>query len=96
MKKKNLSLRSQDALLGGAFMLPWLIGLLVFTMFPLVYSIWLSMCEVEFSANGILTNFVGIRWYEEALTADANFVKDIASTLQTIIFSTPIDRKSVV
>lgn len=90
MKKKNLSLRSQDALLGGAFMLPWLIGLLVFTMFPLVYSIWLSMCEVEFSANGILTNFVGIRWYEEALTADANFVKDIASTLQSIIFSTPM------
>ena len=58
MKKKNLSLRSQDALLGGAFMLPWLIGLLVFTMFPLVYSIWLSMCEVEFSANGILTNLL--------------------------------------
>ena len=90
MKKKNLSLRTQDALLGGAFMLPWLIGLLVFTMFPLVYSIWLSMCEVEFSANGILTNFVGIRWYEEALTADAKFIKDMASTLQSIIFSTPM------
>lgn len=90
MKKKNLSLRTQDALLGGAFMLPWLIGLLVFTMFPLVYSIWLSMCQVEFSANGILTDFVGIRWYEEALTADAKFIKDMASTLQSIIFSTPM------
>lgn len=90
MKKKDLSLRTQETLLGGAFMLPWLIGVLVFTMFPLVYSIWLSMCQVEFSADGILTSFVGIRWYEEALTADANFIKDIASTLQSIIFSTPM------
>lgn len=90
MKKKDLSLRAQDTLLGGAFMLPWLIGVLVFTMFPLIYSIWLSLCEVEFSPDGIVTNFVGIRWYEEALTADANFIKDIASTLQSIIFSTPM------
>lgn len=90
MKKKNLSLRDQEAVLGGAFMLPWLIGVLVFTMFPLLYSIWLSLCEVEFSADGIVTNFIGTRWYEEALTADANFIKDIASTLQSIIFSTPM------
>lgn len=90
MKKKGLSLRAKDALLGGVFMSPWLIGLLLFTMFPLLYSIWLSLCQVEFSAEGILTSFVGIRWYKEALTADANFVKDITSTLQSIVFSTPM------
>jgi ABC-type sugar transport system permease subunit len=90
MKKNNLSLKTKDALLGGAFMLPWLIGLLVFTMFPLIYSIWLSLCQVEFSAEGIVTSFVGTRWYEEALTADAKFIKDMASTLQSIIFSTPM------
>ena len=90
MKKKSLSLREQDTLLGSIFMSPWLIGVLVFTMFPLLYSIWLSFCQVEFSAEGILTTFVGVRWYEEALTADAKFVKDIASTFQSIIFSTPM------
>lgn len=90
MKKKTLSLRAKDALLGGAFMSPWLIGVLVFTMFPLGYSIWLSFCQVEFSPEGILTSFVGTQWYKEALTADANFVKDMASTFQSIIFSTPM------
>ena len=34
MKKNKLSLRTKDALLGGAFMTPWLIGLLVFILFP--------------------------------------------------------------
>lgn len=90
MKKNKLSLRTKDALLGGAFMMPWLIGLLVFILFPLVYSIWLSLCQVEFSADGIVTSFVGIQWYREALTADANFIKDMASTLKSIVFSTPM------
>ena len=90
MKKVKLSLRNKDALTGGAFMLPWLIGLLLFTMFPLFYSIWLSLCQVEFSANGIVTSFVGMKWYKEALTADANFIKDMTSTLQSIIFSMPM------
>ena len=90
MKKNKLSLRTKDALLGVAFMMPWLIGLLAFILFPLFYSIWLSLCQVEFSADGIVTSFVGIQWYKEALTADANFIKDMVSTLQSIVFSTPM------
>lgn len=90
MKKKTLSLRTKDALLGSVFMTPWLIGLLVFVMFPLFYSIWLSLCQVEFSANGIVTSFVGVRWYKEALSADANFIKNMVSTLKFIVFSTPM------
>ena len=90
MKKKTLSLKTKDALLGSAFMSPWLIGVLIFTMFPLGYSIWLSFCQVKFSPEGILTSFVGAHWYKEALTADAGFVKDIASTFQSIIFSMPM------
>ena len=90
MKKRSLSLRAKDSLLGSAFMLPWLIGVLTFTLFPMIYSIWLSFCQVEFSPEGILTTFVGGRWYKEALTADAAFVKDMASTFQSIIFSTPM------
>ncbi len=90
MKNKKLSLRAQEAWLGGAFMSPWLVGVLVFTLFPLGYSIWLSFCQVEFSVEGILTSFVGTRWYKEALTADTNFVKSMASTFKSIAFSTPM------
>lgn len=90
MKKKTLSLGTKDALLGGVFMSPWLIGLLIFVMYPLVYSIWLSLCQVEFTADGIVTQFVGIQWYKEALTEDASFLKDMVSTLQFIVFSMPM------
>ena len=90
MKKKKLTLKRRDALIGTAFMLPWVIGLLVFTLYPLIYSIWLSLCQVEFSPKGIITSFVGIQWYKEALTADASFIEDILETLKSIVFTTPM------
>ncbi|MBO5200472.1 MAG: sugar ABC transporter permease [Clostridia bacterium] len=90
MQKSKLTLKTKDALTGGAFMLPWLIGLLVFTMYPFFYSIWLSLCQVEFTPNGIATTFVGFKWYAEAFTADANFIKNMTSTMESIIFSTPM------
>ena len=90
MKQPKMTFKRKDALIGTAFMAPWIIGLLAFTLFPLVYSIWLSLCQVEFSVNGIITEFVGVKWYKEALTADANFIKNIVSDLQAIVFSTPM------
>ena len=90
MKKGNLTLKKRDALIGLGFMLPWVVGLLAFTMYPLIYSIWLSLCQVEFSPTGIVTSFVGIQWYKEAITADASFIEDIVETLKSIVFTTPM------
>ena len=90
MKKTKITLRTRDAMLGMAFLLPWLIGLLIFTMFPLIYSVWLSLCQVEFGVNGISTSFVGMRWYKEAFTADANFIRYMLEAIKSIGFSTPI------
>ncbi len=90
MKQPKMTLKRKDALIGTAFMAPWIIGLLAFTLFPLIYSIWLSLCQVEFSVNGIVTEFVGIKWYKEVFTVDAGFIKNIVSDIQAIVFSTPM------
>lgn len=89
-KKLNLTLKTRDALVGFAFMLPWLSGLLLFTMFPYFYSLWLSFCQVEFSPEGLVTQFIGARWYIEAFTVDPYFIKDVLNTLKFIVFSTPM------
>ena len=90
MKKRNLTLKKRDALIGLGFMLPWVVGLLAFTMYPLIYSIWLSLCQVEFSPTGIVTSFVGMKWYKEAFVADAKFIEDMIATLKSIVFTTPM------
>ena len=71
-------------------MSPWLIGLLVFTVIPFVYSVWISLCTVEFGAEGISTSFVGFHWYKEIFTADAYFIEAMRDTLQFIVLFTPM------
>lgn len=93
MKRKNkrrLTLHARDAAAGTAFMLPWLVGLLVFTAVPILYSVWLSLCKLDFTSNGIKSTFVGTKWYAQAFTTDANFLPNILDTLRFIVLSTPM------
>ena len=48
-KKKNhqLSLHQRNALEGYLFLAPWLVGLALFTLFPVVYSEILSISDVQ-------------------------------------------------
>ena len=89
-KKHSVSLKTKSSLIGTLFMSPWLIGLLVFTVIPFVYSVWISLCTVEFGAEGISTSFVGFHWYKEIFTADAYFIEAMRDTLQFIVLFTPM------
>lgn len=74
---------------GLVFMVPWLLGICVFTAIPMLYSMWLSVCNVNFS-DGIQTQFIGGKWYVEALRADTNFIPRLLDTLKFIGFLTPM------
>ena len=89
-KKHSVSLKTKSSLIGTLFMSPWVIGLLVFTVIPFVYSVWISLCTVEFGAEGISTSFVGFHWYKEIFTADAYFIEAMRDTLQFIVLFTPM------
>lgn len=89
-KKHSVSLKTKSSLIGTLFMSPWLIGLLVFTVIPFVYSVWISLCTVKFGAEGISTSFVGFHWYKEIFTADAYFIEAMRDTLQFIVLFTPM------
>ena len=88
--KFKITLKTKEKLIGVMFMLPWILGLLIFSLYPLFYSIWLSLSDVEFSSAGISTDFVGIKWYKELFTEDPNFLTNMVATLKSIVFSAPM------
>ena len=88
--QSKMTLKTKEKLMGVMFMLPWILGLLIFSLYPLFYSIWLSFANVEFSSAGISTDFVGIKWYKELFTEDPNFITNIVDTLKSIVFSAPM------
>lgn len=89
-KKKGLTLKSRNSLLGYVFILPWIIGFLIFTAFPFIYSIKLSLSEVKITPEGIQTTWIGLSNYIKIITEDAQFPGVLGESVIAIIMSTPM------
>ncbi|MFB9275729.1 carbohydrate ABC transporter permease [Cohnella cellulosilytica] len=56
---------------------PWVIGFLVFTLGPMVYSLYLSFTDAKMGSGG---NFVGFKNYAAMFTNDDLFFKSLGNT----------------
>jgi len=85
MKKKT-----RRAITGYIFVMPWLIGFILLTIYPLFYSLFLSFQDVNFSVEGIKTTFVGFKHYNYAFRVDTQFPTLYVQSLIDIGLSVPL------
>ena len=90
-KKRRLSseARRQNKL-GYLFLLPWLIGFLTFTAVPLVYTVFLSLNNVNLSVRGWEMSFVGLENYIAALLRNVEFTPAIFGFITMEILYVPV------
>lgn len=69
----RLELSKKRGLWGFIFLLPWLLGFILFFMTPLVESISYSLNEVSVVPGGVSKSFVGLSNYQYAFTVDPYF-----------------------
>ena len=74
-------------LLGYAFLSPWLIGFLVFTLIPFVVSIYLSFTRYEVVSSPV---WVGTANYGEMFSRDPIFWKALVITLKYAAVAVPL------
>lgn len=94
-RKSKMSLTGRRAIFGYLFILPFVLGFLLFMVKPLVQSFIMSLSDVSVGANGFELTYAGLKNYERALTIDPNFnimlydeiSKMILNSFATIIFS---------
>lgn len=67
MNKKN------ENIMGYIFLGPWLIGFFVFTLFPLLYTFYLSFNDVKLTVSGWETTWIAIENYISALMSNILF-----------------------
>lgn len=72
--------------IGFFFILPWLIGLLVFTIFPMVAALFISM--TDWSVIGDF-EFIGLENFKEILQDDT-FYQTLWVTVRYAIFAVPL------
>ena len=62
--KIKVTRKRRDAFYGYMFISLWLIGLLIFTLYPMIYALYLSFFEAYYNLQtGITTTFVGFDNY---------------------------------
>ncbi len=82
-----LPLSTREAITGWLFALPWVIGFLVFTAGPMLYSLVVSFTEYNIIRA---PEWVGIQNYDNILTNDSMFWKSIENTFWLVGFKVPV------
>lgn len=87
---KSLKNSTQNKLIGYSFFLPWIIGYLVFTLYPIILSLIISFTDVQFKVTGMAFDFHGWFYYDHAFNVDSSFKLDLLEALVFILGLLPV------
>ena len=90
MKKISLSLEQRKAMWGYLFILPWIIGFLLFFIQPLIETLVFSFNQVDIKDTGIVKTFVGWDNYKYALRVDPDYVRALTDSIKTVCLQVPV------
>lgn len=75
---------------GFVYVLPWLIGFILFFLIPLVNSLVYSFSKVETNAEGIFVDFIGWENYRTALFVNPNFNRNLVNSIIDMLVNVPL------
>lgn len=86
----KLSFKKRMSLWGFLFLVPWIIGILVFFMGPMIKTFYYSFFNMTLATDGFEFEFIGLANFKQALTVDPDFNKNIVEALTFVVFNVPI------
>lgn len=89
-QKKKKTLAFKNAVAGYLFILPFILGFILFMVVPLISSLRMTFNEVvPVAGKGVEMTWVGIKNYKDAFTVDPDFVPYLLSELLRMVVNTP-------
>ncbi|MCI8567655.1 MAG: sugar ABC transporter permease [Lachnospiraceae bacterium] len=82
--------RKRNHLIGYFFLSLWLIGFLVFTLYPFVMSLYISLSKLTLGMNGTTYEYTGGDFYRYAFETDTEFLPKLLESVGFIAYATPI------
>jgi len=90
MAKIIMTNKRRKAMIGLAFVSPWIVGFFVFTLYPMLYSLFLSFHQVKITPVGVKTKYIGFENFNYAFFSDPVFVEKILNYLMEMMLNVPI------
>lgn len=88
--KFHMTKKRRTALIGYSFLSLWIIGFLVFTLYPVILSGIISVSKIDMGLDGIEYTFRGMEFFNRAFQKDAKFLPNLLESLGFIGYATPI------
>jgi len=86
--KMNLSKKKKsDLFMGYLFISPWIIGLIVFNLFPLLLSLYLSFTRYDLLSS---PRWIGLANWIRMFTQDPRFWNATKATFKYVVFEVPL------
>ena len=82
---KPLSLKAQHAKWAWVFLAPWLIGILIFFVWPMAQSVIYSFSRLTITASGFQLDWVALENYTYLFTKDTFFLPNLTQALGEVI-----------
>jgi oligogalacturonide transport system permease protein len=90
LRNNEMKHSTREALYGYGFVSLWIIGFLVFTIYPLIQTFLYSLNKVTVSARGINLTYVEWANYSRALFTDPTFIELLVGYVIETLASVPI------
>ena len=87
--RKSSNLMRKKHHYGRMFLLPWIIGVLLFFLIPLIQSIMYSFENIKLSDIDN-PEFVGLSHYITIFKVDPNYLDNVAKSLSSMLYTMPI------
>lgn len=91
-KAKKLTLLQKRSLYGLIFISPWLLGILLFFINPVVRTVQFAFSKIAVNpdGSGYTTSFIGVQNFFEAFRVDIQFPKLLMASLIEMVTEVPI------
>ena len=88
--KRRSHFERKKARAGYVFVLPWVIGFLLFFLIPIVNSLIYTFNDVKLSANGFTMNWVGFSNYQHLRLKDASYPQLLGTAVGNMLYEVVI------
>ena len=84
-RSRSLNRRTREAIAGYGFLAPWIAGMVLLTLGPMAYSLYLSFTDYDLMSS---PNWIGLGNYER-MAADPRLASSVLVTLKYVAVSVP-------
>ncbi len=89
-QKKSRGVEILKQRYGMMFVSPWVFGVIVFVLVPVINTLIYSLSDVYLTENGLAWNFVGFKHYDYLINTHATFLKNLPGYVTSGFVSIPM------